>query len=334
MIQGYVKLLINCLFVAVVNDLGKLDHRVSDILSCAWSSNTLSVRNSQWKLFLQFCSDRALISIPVETSSVVRFLAFLEARGYKFSTINNYLSAVIALQKFYGFDCQLRSCFLIHMLLSGLRNRLGHCSTPKKPLTVGQLQLMYNFFPKTAINNVCWLALIICFRTLLRKCNVLPDNSTSHTILRKDVVFYHDYVEFHVHTTKTRRKGEETLIIPIYRTSNRAFCVWQLLYEHFCLFPGQPDSPLLLKGSQPLLYTDVMKFLKNCVTLIGLDQNSVGLHSLRRSGAMYLQSIGIPLYEIQLLGDWKSMAVLYYLSSTFDRKVHVQRIVINSLNSL
>lgn len=323
-----------CPCVAVTTDLPELDRRVSDIITCAWSANTLSVRNSQWKLFLQFCSDRGLVPIPVEISTVVRFLAFLEARKYKYSTINNYLSAVISLQKFYGFSGELRSCYLIHMVLSGLRNRLGNCSTPKRPLSVNQLQSIYNVYPKNSLNDVCWLAMMICFRTLLRKSNVVPDSLTSHTLLRKDVRFFPDYVEFSVATTKTRKKGEEVLVIPVYRTSNRPFCVYQLLYEHFLLFPASPDSPLLMKGSQPLMYRDVLKFMKNCVCLIGIQKESVGLHSLRRSGAMYLQSIGIPLYEIQLLGDWRSMAVLYYLSSNFDRKVHVQRIVISSLEKL
>lgn len=332
--RGYHHTLITCLYVAVVSDLTELDHRVSDILTCSWSSNTLSVRNSQWKLFLQFCGDRAITAIPVELSTVVRFMAFLEARGYKYSTINNYLSAVISLQKFYGMDCQLRSCFLIQMVLAGLRNRLGNCSTPKRPLSINQLQMMYNLFPKNNLNMVCWLAVIICFRTLLRKSNVLPDSATAHVLLRKDVTFYSDYVQFSVATTKTRRKGEERLIIPVYKTSNRIFCVWQLLYEHFSLFPASLDSPLLMKGSQPLMYRDVMKFLKNCVCLMGLPKESVGLHSMRRSGAMFLQSIGIPLHEIQLLGDWKSMAVLYYLSSNFDRKVHVQSVVTASLDSM
>lgn len=49
--------------------------------------------------------------------------------------------------------------------------------------------------------------------------------------------------------------------------------------------------------------------------LIRLDWNAVGLHSLCRSGAMYLQSIGIPLYKIQLWGTgnpWPWHVTLYW----------------------
>lgn len=319
----------------MTQDLPELDARVSNIIAAAWSSNTLSVRNSQWRLFLQFCQDRALVPLPVEITSVVRFLAFLEARGYKFNTINNYLSAVINLQKFYGFFCDIRSTFLMQMVISGLKNRLGNSTIPKRPLDVNQLHLIYLLYHRSPINDACWLALIICFRTLLRKSNVVPDNSTSHVLLRRDVTFYHDHVLFHVNTTKTRKKGEEKLLIPVYRTDRTCFCVKTLLYNHFSNFPAQPDSPLLLKhspaGLVPLLYKDVLRFLKEGVKLIGLSDVHFGLHSMRRSGAMFLQSIGVPLYEIQLLGDWKSMAVLFYLASTFDRKVSIQNLVVNAL---
>lgn len=153
--------------VAVVQDVNVLDRRVSDILGSAWSANTLSVRNSQWKLFLQFCADRAMVSVPVELSTVVRFLAFLEIRGYKYSTINNYLSAVVTLQKFYGISCDICSSFLIHLVMSGLRNRLGNRTTPKSPLTLDQLQMIYSLYPYTDLNDVCWLAVLFSFRTLL-----------------------------------------------------------------------------------------------------------------------------------------------------------------------
>lgn len=111
--------------------------------------------------------------------------------------------------------------------------------------------------------------------------------------------------------------------------------VFSQLKLHVICYPAPPSSPLLLKesarGLVPLMYRDVLRFLKNCITLTGIPADPVGLHSLRRSGAMFLQMIGVPLYEIQLLGDWKSMAVLLYLASTFDRKVQIQHMVVDQL---
>lgn len=223
------------------------------------------------------------------------------------------------------------------MVLSGLRNRLGHMSTPKMPLSIGQLQAIFYTYPRSEINNVCWLAIMICFRTLLRKSNVVPDSLMDHVLLRGDVKFYDDYLTFAVCTTETLKKGEKPLIIPIMKTNSVGFCVWSMLRWHFSVYPAGPNSPILLcpagGGLRPLLYREVLRFIKQSVSDIGLSGAAVGLHSLRHSGAMFLQQIGVPLHEIQLLGDWRPMAVLFYLSSTYEHKHEIQRHVVSCLES-
>lgn len=325
-------------YVAAIDDLSELDGRVAEIVSSAWSGNTLSCRNSQWKKFLGFCNDRCLVALPASLSTVVRFLAFLESCGFKYGTINNYVSSLVVLHKFYGVDSGFRESYLIQTAMAGLKKRIGCLTSPRLPLTVEQLSDIYLNYPRSMLGDCCWLAVLISFRTLLRKSNVVLDDMSGHTILRKDVTFYPDKVVFKVHTTKTRRKGDETLVIPVNRTSKIGFCVWTLLSRHVVLYPAPLTSPLLLKGSScgpvPLLYRDVLNFLKAEVQRLGLDSGRYGLHSLRRSGAMYLQRLGIPLYEIQLLGDWRSMAVMLYLSSSFERKVEIQHIVVSALNTV
>lgn len=318
-----------------MDDLEDLDRRVAEIVSSAWSENTLSCRNSQWKRFFAFCIDRGLSSLPATMTTIVRFLAHLESVGLKFVTINNYLSGIVVLHRFYGLDGSFRDSYLIKTVLAGLKNRIGCQSSPSLPLSIEQLNKIWQQYPRSPLNDACWLAVLICFRTLLRKSNVVVDDLSHHTLLRKDVTFYSDRVIFNVYTSKTRRKGENVLSIPIMKTGNLGFCVWTLLSQHFTMYPAEPDSPMLCKRPAiPLLYRDVLRFLKESVSMLGISPDRFGLHSLRRSGAMHLQKLGIPLYEIQMLGDWRSMAVLLYLSSTYDRKLEIQQIVVSSLDSL
>ena len=74
----------------------------------------------------------------------------------------------------------------------------------------------------------------------------------------------------------------------------------------------------------PLLYCDVLKFLKDSVEGIGMDPSDVGLHSVRRSGAAYLHCIGIPSIDIQCVWDWRSLAVLSYLITPLNRKLDLE----------
>lgn len=202
---------INLHCVAVVNDLPKLDVRVSQIISSAWSTNNLSCRNSQWRKYLTFCADRGLRALPADLTTIVRFLAFLEWLKFKYVTINNYLSSIVLLHKFYGLDIQIRDSYLIQTVMAGLKKRLGCTSSPRLPLSVLQLQQIFMIYPRNPLNDCCWLAVVICFRTLLRKSNVLVDDNTTHVLLRKDVTFESDRVIFRVHTTKNSEIGGRCL---------------------------------------------------------------------------------------------------------------------------
>lgn len=195
--------------------------------------------------------------------------------------------------------------------------------------TVHQLDTMYNRTVSTHHDQLCWLSVLICMRTLLRKCNVLPEKlQDPHIIKRKDVEIQHGMLIFKVHSSKTRHASDEPLRISIKEIANKKFCVYTRLLEHFSQTCVSQDSPLIMQPSRgtyaPLMYREVLQFLKKGAMSINIDPSRVGLHSLRRTGAMHLYSIGIPLNDIRLIGDWKSLAVLIYLSAPFQRLVQVE----------
>lgn len=112
------------------------------------------------------------------------------------------------------------------------------------------------------------------------------------------------------------------------RLRDTGFCVVSRLLYHFAECPAPGTSPLFLKrvhsSFTPVTYSDLLKFIKECVVRIELDPRNVGLYLLRRSGATDLHSIGVPSIDIKFLGDWKSLAVLQYLVTTFNRKVQIE----------
>lgn len=315
--------------VAVSSQLEELDERVAQVISSAWSDNTLAVRNSQWKRYFQFCHQFSLLPLPADVSTIARFLVHT-GQNTRYVTVNNYMSALNSLHKFYGFDVDYRSYYLIKLILKGLKSMDEGSSSARIPFTIQQLDLMYARMNHDYYNETCWLAVIICVRTLLRKSNLLPSKTDDpHVMMRSDVEFFPDYLVFTVYSSKTRSKNDEPLKIPVRRIANSKFCVYSRLLSHFGHLSGSQDSPLLLKqtpsGVKPLMYHDVLKFLKGGAMSIGIDPKRIGLHSLRKTGAMHLYAIGIPLNDIRLVGDWRSMAVLVYLSAPFERLLDVEK---------
>lgn len=124
--------------------LRQLDVEIGTTIAAAWSQNTQSTRNSQWRQYFSFCKIHELNSLPASELTVARFLLY-KARSTKYSTVNNYLSAVCVLHRFYGYDVTFRSSYFITMVMEGLRHRLGDVVKQSQPLTVKQLLDMYAY---------------------------------------------------------------------------------------------------------------------------------------------------------------------------------------------
>lgn len=230
--------------------------------------------------------------------------------------------------------------FLVKLVLNGLRNILGVEQHQMMPLRPDQMVRMYSLMAHTTEHETMWTALMLSFRTLLRKSNVVPDSVKSgpHTLRRKDIIFTESGCTIMVHSTKTLRHRERVLKIPLGIMDNPVFCVVSRLKSHFHMFPGTPDSYLFYRHSSigivPVIYADLLKFIKSLVCLIELNPKDVGTHSMRRSGAAFLHSIGIPLVDIKSLGDWKSYAVLLYLLTPFDRMIQLEGSASKALNNI
>lgn len=317
-------------YVAETPQLRLIDQQMVTVIMSSWADTTWATRNSQWKRFLRFCGDINACPLPAEVLTVCRFLVVL-GQTSKFATVTNYLSAINGLHRYYGHEIDFRLYFMVKLVLSGLRRILGGQSVPKDPLTPEQLRLMYVRLNHSDLDELCWLSILFSFRTLLRKSNYLPDGSKNdhHLLRRKDIEWGTEFIVINVRSTKTILKGERVLRIPLHVSQDCVFDVVSRLRHHFVTVPADGDSYLFLKKdrkgkSMPLMYKEVLQFIKKAVISIGLDPQNIGLHSLRRSGASFLHSIGIPLEDIRMVGDWRSMAVLLYLVNPFSRKLDLE----------
>lgn len=123
-------------------DLGMLDKGIAGSIGMAWAPSTLRTRNSQWSRFLDFCIDNELRPLPALETTVARFL-FYVSQTCVYTTVNNYLSAIMVLHKFFGFEADYRDSYYIKLLLSGINSNSPAGPGPKDCLTPSQLKTMY-----------------------------------------------------------------------------------------------------------------------------------------------------------------------------------------------
>lgn len=264
-----------------------------------------------------------------------------KAESSKYSTINNYLSAITVLHKCYGYDPMFRDNFMIILLLDGLKNKLGTGVTQKIPLTPVELSRMEQLIDSDdELGRIYWAVIVFCFRTILRKSNVIPEGTSLDELLvrRSGISFNEIGMIVRVTSTKTIKYRERVLELPICVIQGSKFCAVSLLKEHFTKYPADGDSPLFLKRVAghcvPIKYREVLSFLKRQCKNIGKDPSDIGLHSLRRSGTYFMHILGIPLEDIKCVGDWRSMAALMYLISPMQRKKDIDALVANELSKI
>lgn len=320
-------------------DMTRLDEQLSLVIQDAWAQSTLATRNSQWLRYIRFCKANELSPVPALTLTVARFLVHLGSTC-TYNTCNNYLSAIISLHKFMGQDGNFRDSYIITLVLKGLGRRLGKQVNQKIGLSPQNLMDMYSNLDCSLVNNITeWTAIVLSFRTLLRKSNLVQSTykDPGSVIQRSDVKFSPKGMVLLVRKTKTIQAKEYILEVPVFYVKNAALCAVSMLDTHFMRTSHIADGPLFQvfdkKGVlRPLLYKDLLSFLKSMVTSINLNPADVGLHSLRRSGAGFLHSIGISLVDIMNAGDWKSLAALAYLVSPLSRKKQIEESVVGALD--
>ena len=217
---------------------------------------------------------------------------------------------------------------------------LGNTVQQKRPFTVPELVEMYHKLDFSSDQELLiWTIIILSFRTLLRKSNLIPTTADDyeHVLRRRDIIIHDWGILVKVGSTKTLRCAEYVLDIPVRFVSNPALCAASAVIHHLDSVSAPEDGPLFVwkdkSGKRtPVLYASVLAHIKLCASGIGLDPEQVGCHSLRRSGAAHLHSIGIPLIDIMSLGDWRSMCVLEYLVTPRNRKDQIQEVVAASLS--
>ena len=259
----------------------------------------------------------------------------------KYLTIQNYVSAVISLNYYFGQDISaLRSEFEFTMTMSGIRRVLGDPEPIRPTLTLSQLLKMFSYVDVTSSNQRCmWACIALAFRALLRKSNLVPDSAkdmSGHYLRRGAIKFDSWGLDLKISSSKTIQYQQRVHSVPVTFSPGSPLCATSWVFRHLQETPGLgPDSPaFMLRGKSglvPLTYSKLMTFLKSLLRSAGLSYEHTGMHSLRRAGALHMYDIGLSLEDIRQAGDWKSMAALLYLAKPLELRVKSDLVVTKSL---
>ena len=92
--------------------------------------------------------------------------------------------------------------------------------------------------------------------------------------------------------------------------------------------PAHSDSQLvILPNNKVITYSLYQSKLRYFIHNVGLDPTVYSSHSMRRGGANLLFKANISDVQIQLMGDWKSMAYKNYQTFSLEDKIKISKLM-------
>lgn len=271
---------------------------------------------------MNFCDEYGLDAIPASVDVICLYITYL-CDQVKYSTICNYLSAVWSLHEHLGEKPLAKGAFLVRCTLRGARRLLGDNVLSADPLMPEHLvQIYYTLNHRNLSDLIFWSALVLGYRCLLRKGHF---TKSPHMLKRSDVKFTTYGMCITLRSSKTIQFSEREVNIPVVEAKGSLLCPVKWLKRLFRYVKVHPNDPLF-----PLTYSVFSRRLKQSLVTAGVKGNFTS-HSLRRGCATYLSRLGLPLHDIKVYGDWRSLSVLLYLSGDVNTRLLKDRPVAKSL---
>lgn len=289
----------------------------------AFAPSTRKTRASQWKSYETFCAEFHLNVFPLTSENISRFLVW-KSSTVSYVTLNNYVSALNVIGKINDQRVDLREDYVIHLTLRGLRRILGDFSQPMDPLSPSDLiRIRAHVNWSSRKEAAVWTGILLAFRTLLRKSHFFEATQEDVHLLTKWEVKWTSWgFIIIISRSKTIQFGQRKFEAPVCRCQG-LLCAVSALRDLWGRGPQVQDSPIISdEKDEPIQYRDALRPLKDWCKKAHIDKN-VGLHSLRRGMATYMKEQGFSLLDIQLAGDWQSLSVLRYLSTSSERKKNI-----------
>ena len=214
----------------------------------------------------------------------------------------------------------------LQSLLTGIRRAAGETPSQKLPITP---QLLLNIHSKLNLSNSIdasfWAICLCAFFGMFRKSHLLPTSSRnfnpSKQLIKSDFIFFDRGMLLTIRWSKTIQFRERVVQIPLPRIPDSPLCPVKASTQAFRFTIRTPSSSQAFNwinhgnnNSITFTYSAFTTKLRRILSDLGLSPREYAGHSFRRGGASFAYKAGVPIELIKALGDWRSDAILLYLT--------------------
>lgn len=302
--------------------VAQLDKEVNELRAHALAPSTKRTYSTYLQQYLTFCQVHHLPALPATTRNICRYIAFL-SRTKVPNSIPQYLTVIRLLHLQLDLPHPFKENHTVDYLIKAVKRHKAKEVHYKMTLTTDDLRAMKPFLAlHKPADAQLWSLLLTCYFALLRISNVtVPSKNCwdqAKIISREDIQFHASGCVLTIRWAKNLQLRDRTFQAAIPRLDNDicpTAALLNLLRVAGPLPPCAPAWAITLPGGgvDPPTPSTIRPRLQSLIAAIGKPPSEYNTHSLRRSGASHLLSLGVPLEAIKVLGDWKSDSVFRYL---------------------
>ena len=253
----------------LITDIKKLELETLKNLKNSKAANTLRAYQADFKDFSTFCVRNGLSSMPTEPKILSLYLTYLSGNS-KFSTLKRRIASISVIHKMKGHYLDTKHPVIMENL-HGIKRVIGTNQKSKKPILINDLKKIINAIDQTNQSEKKKFRdktlLLVGFSGGFRRSELV-------NIDHDDIEFVNEGVKIYIKRSKTDQSGEGMIkAIPYF--DNKFFCPVENLKNWIDYKENKSGKIFDISDKSVVL------IIKKYATLLGLDANRYGGHSLR-----------------------------------------------------
>lgn len=297
---------------------------VSKLLSSSLQKSSLPTYQRAWCLFRQFHASifgNQTIQIPIDSTTLALFIAFLYEKEYASSTVQTYVSAISYYHKVAGLNDPTKTFYVMEMLKG--YSKIGRKIDSRLPITLPILNsimaacdmISSSNYERLRFKAMCSLAFFAFLR--IGEMTVGNNSKSQNAVLQFNQIQMLPANDGKVNSFKViflnykHHYNQQPFELIVSR--HKTICPVDYLLRYFDV-RGTNEGPLFIDGNrQAVSRSNFIKLLGQCLRACNLDPQRYKGHSFRIGAATYAAQNGLSDTRIRLLGRWKSEAFKKYI---------------------
>ena len=267
--------------------------------------------------YLAFCEFIAADFLSPDISIWLTFIEFLVFNGLKAASINNYISAIKTLFKWFNLNMEIFVHPKLKLMLRAVEVSVRRPAIQKSIFDVNMVEKIIVACEVLPLPSVFRTIYLFPFFGFFRISNLAPSSKrdfkiTKH-LCRGDVLFHGNFLIVIVKWSKTLQSAKKGTYVILPELTGSRLCPVSALCAMLLQFPATNNAPLFMGPTGPIVQSQIRSHFNKVLTLTQLNSHHFSFHTFRRSGATLAFNSNVDLQAIKRRGTWTSDAVNAYI---------------------